>query len=845
MARLVDPLATERPIPQPDARLHANIIPISSAGPVDPGPGFRALGHSLEQGSNEIYHAQKIEEERINTMAAEDAFNKLRMTQLDLSTGDSGFMKKKGAAAVNFPIYNEWSGRFDAARDQIGATLTNDRQREKYKARADLSGLQFREEILRHVGQESDVYAKEVYDGTMAVELRQAVARWNSPADIGLSLDRVKHAVDERAERYSWDAGFTDGVMKEELGKMHAAVIGQAIGSGNYKYAKEWYDQHKGEVDPGTGKAIEIAVRDGTQKELYNGYNADFLASRNSVQGLESLLGRVGKDKVLDEGRQNTITGRIEYRVDVLNRKAEMAQAHAEKELGRAIDTLNSMTMASFPPTEEQMAPVVAAAKGTSLEAEAARMASLAVATNKFRLAAPAERAAYLQELEAQTRKDPTKFDVRLLPAFRSIDENLRRDMNHDPVGTAIRQNLYEPAKPLDLTKPAEIGPQLREQAAVAQSMSEKNQVPFKPLTAAQAGVLTSVLKDAPPSEKGKYFGDLSNSAGDDPAGRNTYHAIMGQLAPDDPVTAKAGEYAGKGRTMASTLMLQGQAILNPVRKEDGKPDHGKIWPMPPDAKLAVGFDEYVGNAYAGKPQLRNVDFQAAKAIYAKMIVDKPESGDGQNLRDDLWTEAMKMATGGIHPNYNGAATILPYNYDKGEFRDGVSVRVQAIIGRSRTITGDLNPPLPPPTERGYANDLGEPAALGDAPYRQMQEEWASATPKQRERMVDPTAPGAKPWQARVFAKIGETYVPPKTIPADLTGALDHRVTRDVLMDLPLERLDDGVYAFRSGDKILVDRANKPILLNFNVQPEPTGPPVVDVQHEIVPNRPRPSEDVR
>jgi hypothetical protein len=95
---------------------------------------------------------------------------------------------------------------------------------------------------------------------------------------------------------------------------------------------------------------------------------------------------------------------------------------------------------------------------------------------------------------------------------------------------------------------------------------------------------MRTVLKGAPAEQKRQWFSGLAQAAGNDYEG---YSAVMAQLAPDDPVTAVAGTYAYRGRTEASDLMLRGQAILNPVRKEDGKPDHGKLWPMPPEAICA------------------------------------------------------------------------------------------------------------------------------------------------------------------------------------------------------------------------------------------------------------------
>lgn len=839
MARLVDPLATER---QP-VRTTGGVVQLREGSTVKAaGFGINAFGRDLVEGGEDLYRRQKIDEERINTLAAEDAFTKLRMRQLDLSAGDDGFTKQMGANAVTKPIIPEWTKRFNDAETQIAGTLTNDRQREKFKIRSDVARQQYTEELLRHVGKESDVYAKEVYDGTMAVENRNAVARWNSPADIGTSLLRIEHAVNDRAERYGWDAQYRDGVLKQEQGKVHAAIVGQAIATGDYKYAQQWYQAHKEDIDLPTAKHIEMAVRDGTQKEKVNTYQASFLANRDNPKGLDALLTNVSKDNELDDNRQNVLVGRIEYRQEVLARRAEAVRAHQDKIVGKAIDGLNQMTMAGYEPTVEQMAPVISAAKGTEHEQEADRMVHLANATKSFRLSPPAARSAMLQDLEAQARKDPTKFDIRTISAFRAIDENLKRDTNADPVGTAIRQGFYE-GKPLDLSNPNGMGPQLREQAAVAQQMTEQYQAPFKPLTQAQASLVGSVLKGAGPADKSKYFGQLSQAAGDDPAGRTTYSAIMGQIAPDDPVTAIAGDYAGKKRSEASELMLKGQSILNPVRKEDGKPDAGKLWPMPPEKMFDQSFRELEGDAFAASPQFRNAMHQATKAIYAALSSD---AGDANpDLVDsDRFKKAFDLATGGVH-THNGRSLLMPYRYDYGDFKDALDSRVRMLVhkGSSATTFDDtFETHLEPQEEQAFLKwkERNAPHDSG-ADYDLRGAFLAGVVPAKNGHFPDtfkkpnhPTfsdqskyarfgTPGH--WEGETFVPAPKGSKPMETAPS-AAGRLDKHVTEDVLKSLPLEAVRDGVYAFRSGNSILLDKANKPILVDFNVQPgtEPVAP---------------------
>lgn len=853
MPKLTDPLSRERPIPS----LVGSVALQPDGGPSDAAArGLQLMGRAIGEGAQQLYHAQKIEEERVNTMAAEDAFTKLRQKQLDLTSGETeGFVQQKGAAAVTKPVLKEWSKRFDDAETSIASGLTNDQQRQKFKVRADISRLQYQDDLLRHLGQQSDVYSKEVYDGTVAVEQRNAVARWDSPNDVALSLDRVKSAVEDRAERYGWAAPYRDATLLIEQGKIHSAVVGQAIASGSFKYAEDWYNQHRADIDLGTAKQLEIAVRDGTQKELTAGYTADFLANRDSPKGLSTLEGKILSDKTLDPTRQNMLVGRVQARSDILERRALAFQQHRERVLEKAISTVNQNTLAGFEPSPQQMSPVLDAAKGTAMEAQAKQMVQLANATREFRLATPVQQEKYLADFEAAMRKDPTRFDIKTLDALRSINANQKRQVDDDPVGFATKQGFVEP-KPLDLSKPAEQAEALQERFAITRSMRDTHQAPMKPLTPQEATLVGNGLKRASPTEKSEYFAGLSQASGGDVEG---YSAVMSQLAPDDPVTAIAGDYANKKRVMASTLMLRGQAMLQPSRKDDGQPDKGKLWPMPPEKEMNQAFSDYEQNAFAGSPQARNAYYQSTKAVYVTLSSDE---GDGTGVFDsDRWEKSVKLSTGGI-AKYKGKAIVMPYGYGMSEFKDDVSRKIDQIMVRSGGPTNfspEFDTTLTPeqetrfqawkaknaPKDSGQDYDLRgaylagvKPAADGHWPDTFKKPNHPTFSDQSRYARYG--NPGH--WEGTKYVPPAPGSKPGKAI--SLVGRLATNVTADKLRDMRLESAGDGKYVFIAGDNVLLDRAGNRVIMDFNDQEAVEVPPET---MQITPMNygPRPSEDVR
>lgn len=643
------------------------------------------LGAQSFRTAEDLLGEIKKEEDKVNTLRAEEAYNKLLEKKHELTFGEGqGFMFQRGTQAVarEKPLNKEYGERFEQSTSDIEAGLSNDAQRQRFRQRALVAKSAFDEDIFRHLAKESDTYAKEVYDATITTSLRDATAQWDSPNDVGMALLRVERAVAERGERYSWPEDYRKAVLQQEHGKIHSAVVKQALATGNYLFAQEYGNAHKGDVDPATAATIAKAVEDGSQKQLAAGYRAKYLEVQNSLPALKSLHEQVLNDKGLDDTRRNVQVGQIQTQMARLEHKQELAYERNMRRIERGVSELNANTLAGFEPSPEQFAPFIAAAKGTELEQTVRSAVTLANATRQFRSLPPVQQENMLAGAEAGIRENPTKFDRRIVGAWRQIYDAQREQVQKSPITFAVRQGLVDPLQPLDLTQPNAIGPAMQQRFEVARSMTARYQAPFKPLTPEEQTLLTSTLRKMGPDQKRTYLSGLAQAAGTDYEG---YSAIMGQLAADDPATAVAGQYAFRGRTQAADLILGGQPLLHPNKREDGTPDKGKLWPMPPETDLRKGFQSYEKDAFAGYAGARNAMFQSSLAIYAKLSADE---GDATGvLNSNRWDKSIRLATGGIE-RYNGKATVLPYGYEFGQFKDGLAKRIDQITTSGRLGTG-------------------------------------------------------------------------------------------------------------------------------------------------------------
>lgn len=244
MARLPDSTALgERPVP---------VLPRRTpmVAQYHPTTGFEESGaQSMAHTSAEFEQAAHVvlqAKEQQDTLAAEDAYNKLRQTQIDLTYGPNGIVNQKGAAAMNRDLPAEYGGQLVKAADGLAKGLGNDNQRTMFARRAALSRQDVMQVAGHHQAHQSDVYANQVLEGTLDTESRVAAAG----GDIQTSMLRMSAAIDRHAQRFGtaeqevtalkmkaadslWSSKikamvYTDPVAASALYKQHSAEIGPA-----------------------------------------------------------------------------------------------------------------------------------------------------------------------------------------------------------------------------------------------------------------------------------------------------------------------------------------------------------------------------------------------------------------------------------------------------------------------------------------------------------------------------------------------------------------------------------------------------------------------------------------
>jgi len=211
------------------------------------GAGIAEAGRSTAQAIQAVQSltdtaAQMFE--RLDTVKAEDAFNKLRETQTKLMMDpNEGFLSKKSADAVSADFMRKYVDDFDKSIEETASGLQNERQRDLFKRRAAAANAQYQSTLRNHVLNETDAYNKQTFEGVVKTESAAAATTYNDPASVALSLDRIRN----NAVNYANSAGIKGdaqvALVNASLAEAHNSILAAAVGNNNFGFVKEYMKQ--------------------------------------------------------------------------------------------------------------------------------------------------------------------------------------------------------------------------------------------------------------------------------------------------------------------------------------------------------------------------------------------------------------------------------------------------------------------------------------------------------------------------------------------------------------------------------------------------------------------------
>ncbi|EIK4291358.1 hypothetical protein LJE26_000989 [Escherichia coli] len=283
---------------------------------------------------------------------------------------------------------------------------------------------------------------------------------------------------------------------------------------------------------------------------------------------------------------------------------------------------------------------------------------------------------AYVERLRPDTGETGEGYAARaaLYDNVVSAASQVIKQRQADPVQFSLAAGQ---AKPIDMSNKDNFGQSVALRAAQVSDLAKSYGTPLTFFSKDEANQIGVFFRDAPVSQQAAYLDTIRQSTG----GGQVYMSALQQISANAPSAAVAGILMDKpGGILAEKNWFNpdvsvspenaAQTILAGAAARKGT-DDAKGIPMPKDADLRLEFSDMVKDAFAGDAQGASMAYEIAKDYYAGVMAKKGVvSGEIDN---DVWKQAVNVATGGVH-DYNGMGNVLlPWGMSAEQFDNQVN----------------------------------------------------------------------------------------------------------------------------------------------------------------------------
>ncbi|HEC2559669.1 TPA: hypothetical protein R2K53_005523 [Raoultella ornithinolytica] len=216
--------------------------------------------------------------------------------------------------------------------------------------------------------------------------------------------------------------------------------------------------------------------------------------------------------------------------------------------------------------------------------------------------------------------------------------------------------------KPIDMSNQNNFGQSIGLRASQVSELARAYGTPLTFFSKEEENQIGKFFRDAPVSQQSAYLDTIHKSTG----GGKNYMSALQQISINAPSAAVAGILMDKpGGIVAEKNWFNpdvtvspgvaSQTILTGAAARKGSKDV-KGMTMPKESDMRIQYSDTVKDAFAGDAQGASMAYEVAKDYYAGVMSQKGDySGE---LDDDVWKQAINVATGGVY-DYNGMGNIL------------------------------------------------------------------------------------------------------------------------------------------------------------------------------------------
>lgn len=719
---------------------------VSQFVPRDPGEydtsGYRNLDAGMRELTANVEYTKR--QDQINNDAAAER------TRRELNVKIAEENRARSAAALV---------DYDTSVRQLGQTTAEDLQ----------SGKIQREDVLgKYSESESKIRAAALQQ--IPADQQELIAPRLAKASEGVQFYLGKAVEQHRKSTIlGYAQQITDGMAKQsvepgaDLGKLHA----------QYEQAMNVLMPDGGAAPAAVGKAIQ---------DFKDRTTSDYLVSRfnerlDSLPGLKDLKGMIGDSKAfpnLDPEKRNVLLHSVNSAMMRLEAKQQADQVRVMSELATDMQNTQKAIETGHVASPELMLGLSARSKGTPLESHFKTLADTNAFIGQFTTAPVAQAEAALLQIGQRISKAKSADEMNGLISMQnslgSYVAEKRKGLTDDSYATSVQAGA--PFVPLDFSNPQALASSVQSRVNAVKAQAVQNPGASQGiLLAGDARLFKQSMETQPPAKQAELLGTITRAINDPVVTAHT----MKQISKESPMLAQAGWMASMGHLDVATAILDGNHMLT------GKDDKHGAMTIPSDEKFRDIWRSRVGDAYSGKVDAEDMDFQAAKMIYASLARHAGKTAQ-TDVDSRIWKQAIDMSTGGVD-EHNSHNVVLPYGMDSSTFR--------------RKAFEALD----------KAYNSGEIAGAGISGTMKVGKAKADMTTEER-------------YHAEAVAKAAQTGQQYGLNTTPLKPEADDQVTggqlsRDYIKDLPLESVGQGVYRVRQGTSYVVNDAGYPLAIDL------------------------------
>lgn len=206
------------------------------------------MGQAMQQFGVDIGKITLDIQQEANSIRVQDAVNKATVEALDLTYGESGYMRLKGEGVMNRPdgkpmgvaYTEELEKRFTGIEDTLG----NDAQRRAFRQWSGQYRGQFNTGLYKYEAEQAVAYGESVLRGTIAAQEQVLQHNWDKPEMLAASFGSMSAAFVKLKLMGGMPAGEVEAAHQGFVSGLHGYVVTQALQNANPDYALAYVQQY-------------------------------------------------------------------------------------------------------------------------------------------------------------------------------------------------------------------------------------------------------------------------------------------------------------------------------------------------------------------------------------------------------------------------------------------------------------------------------------------------------------------------------------------------------------------------------------------------------------------------